>query len=49
VGFDYLHRRRLHHLSGQFVAVLCHPQSKNHVLSCSDGTSTAPVPIEDVE
>uniref|UniRef100_A0A8B9P213 CUB and sushi domain-containing protein 3 n=1 Tax=Apteryx owenii TaxID=8824 RepID=A0A8B9P213_APTOW len=27
-GFEYLQRRRLHHLSGQPVPVLCHPHSE---------------------
>jgi len=34
-GLEYLHRRRLHNLSGQTVSVLCHPYRKEvlHVIT----------------
>ena len=31
VGFEYLQRRRLHHLTEQLIQVLCHPHSKKVV------------------
>ena len=33
VGFEYLWRRELHHLSGQRVPALCHPHSKEVFLT----------------